>query len=573
MSNLNVDSISSATPGGTVDFSGPNLPTFNGAPVGFGRRPSLEVPGTSYTIQASDLGKLISFTSGSAVTVAIPATARNVSFSCGLFMEGAGTLTVALAPGVTMAGPSLAALPSGSFVEISEKTTNNFVGLLGGVALKEFVEISDYGDVTTNSTVANATFVTAMAAISSSGGIVNPKGSLVDFSAVTVPNGVMVVDLQGQRIISSNVGTGKSLQAGGGHLLVRDVRPNQATRVHQEPNGYVAGTASKYDWMFDPYENDGANYRIANVYTKNYDPADASTTAGNNGVVVLGTKGVGNHFGIFPAFHLGFMDDGPTSATPFKSYYFDTGDTAWRTPMKGAWRSGVSVTSGDYYLASFHLYQASSTGTTGATVPVHTSGTVSDGGVNWLFIRDFQATSGGFRGCVVIGDRDDLPKFGLPSVRAQIAQDVALWNGKKIRLLDNSGASVWSVFTNGLTDDFYLESEDGTKRIRVDATGQFIQLAQLALATTGNSDSSLSTTPSIKGVRVLTFGNASSVTVTAFSEGISNQEFYVRSSNINTTLQHNANIRLLGASNKTIGVDDTLLFLMNTAGTVATQVI
>jgi len=487
-------------------------------------------------------------------------------------MEGAGSLTISLGPGVTMAGPSLSSLPSRSFVEISEKTPNNFVALLGGAAVKEFVEISDHGDVTTNSTIANSTFAAAAAAVSNSGGLINPKGSLVDFSVVTVPNGIMVIDLQGQKIISSNVGVGKSIQAGGGHLLVKDVRPNQATRLHVEPSGYPVGTAAKQDLMFDPYESDGANYRITNLYTKNYDPADASTTAGNNGVAVLGVKGVGNHFGIFPAFHLGFMDDGPSSATPFKSYYFDTGDSAWRTPMKGAWRQGISVTTGDYFLASFHLYQATTTGITGATAPSHLAGIVSDGGVSWNFIRDYQATSGGFRGCVVIGDRDDLPKFGLPSVRAQITQDIALWNGKKLRFLDNAGASVWSAFTNGLTDDFYLETEDGTKRIRVDATGQFIQTAQLSLASTGSTESSLSATPSIKGVRVLTFGNTSLTTVTSFTEGISNQEFYVRSGNNNTTLQHNASIRLAGGGNKTLGVDDVLLFLMNTAGTVAVQV-
>ncbi len=93
------------------------------------------------------------------------------------------------------------------------------------------------------------------------------------------------------------------------------------------------------------------------------------------------------------------------------------------------------------------------------------------------------------------------------------------------------------------------------------------------LVSTSASAPALLATPSISGTRVLSFNNASLTTVTSFTGGASNQEFYVRSGNTNTTLQHNANIRLLGATNKTIGVDDTLLFLMNTAGTVATQVI
>lgn len=440
------------------------------------------------------------------------------------------------------------------------------------VKFGEFVSIADYGDVTTSAATANAAFNAAVTAIGSSGGLFNPKGSLVDFSAVTVPNAVTVYDLAGQRTISSSVAVGKSAQAGGGHLLVRDYRSNSATRMHVEPNGNVTGVAAKLDIMADPYESDGTNYRIRNIYTKTYDAADTSTTQGNNGIVVDGVKGVGTHFGIYPGWHFGFSDDGAGSAVPFKLYYYDTSDTVWRANLKGGWRAGLAITTGDFILASNKLYQASTTGTTGATIPSHAAGTVGDGAVSWTFVRDFAAASGNFRGCAVFGDRDDLPKFGNSTVRAQFAKDAAFWNTVKLRFLDSSAASVWSVYTPVGTDDLYIENEAGTKRYRFDATGGFVQSAGLSQCCVGDADNSLSAAPSVASKRLITFGNASPVTVTSFSGGVSNQEFYVRTSNGQTTLAHNANIRLKGAANLLLTTDMTLLFVMNTAGTIAVQV-
>lgn len=463
---------------------------------------------------------------------------------------------------------------------LSPGGTVNFTGAspptFEGNPLRDLISIADFGDVVTSPSIANATFATAMAAIGSSGGIVNPKGSLVDFTTLTVPNGVIVFDLQGQRVIASGVATGKSVQAGGGHLLIQNTHANTATRVHEEPNGFVAGTAAKFDLMFDPYEADGANgYRILNLYTKNYDLTDGSTLVGNNGVGVLGLKGVGKHFGIFPALHVGFMDDGATSATPFKMYYFDTGDSAWRTPLLGAWRPGISVTSGDYILASFHLYQAGNTAVTGATIPSHTSGTVSDGGVNWLFVRDYQATSGGFRGCVVIGDRDDLPVFGLPSVRMQVAQDVAVWNGKKVRFLDNTNASSWSVFTNGLTDDLYIETEDGQRRLRLDSTGKFLQLTGMAYCTSALVITDNTTTPDVSGCEKVIINNASVTSITQLRGLPPHAKLIVTGGNTNTTLVHNSTagsagsptLCLIGGVNKTLSPDCDIELRLNISQT------
>ena len=72
-----------------------------------------------------------------------------------------------------------------------------------------------------------------------------------------------------------------------------------------------------------------------------------------------------------------------------------------------AWASGVSVTAGDYRTNGIRIYKATTTGTTGATAPTHTSGTVSDGAVSWEEINFFR-TSAETRGNILTSN-----KFGI----------------------------------------------------------------------------------------------------------------------------------------------------------------
>jgi hypothetical protein len=64
----------------------------------------------------------------------------------------------------------------------------------------------------------------------------------------------------------------------------------------------------------------------------------------------------------------------------------------WRVTTGGygaatAWANGQTIV-GTYQVRKNggNVYLAASTGTTGATPPTHTSGTVSDGGVNWTYL-------------------------------------------------------------------------------------------------------------------------------------------------------------------------------------------
>lgn len=50
------------------------------------------------------------------------------------------------------------------------------------------------------------------------------------------------------------------------------------------------------------------------------------------------------------------------------------------------WKAATAYTSGDYVRSEGKEYKAANSATSGTTIPSHTSGTVSDGGVNWEYI-------------------------------------------------------------------------------------------------------------------------------------------------------------------------------------------
>ena len=62
---------------------------------------------------------------------------------------------------------------------------------------------------------------------------------------------------------------------------------------------------------------------------------------------------------------------------------------AFGETVSGVWLTATAVTTDDYYINAGKVYQAKTTDTTGATPPTHTTGTVSDGTVDWLFVSNF----------------------------------------------------------------------------------------------------------------------------------------------------------------------------------------
>lgn len=87
-------------------------------------------------------------------------------------------------------------------------------------------------------------------------------------------------------------------------------------------------------------------------------------------------------------------DDNQASPTQYCSVLISSNAYA-------AWAAGQTITVGLYRFNGLNLYKASSAGTTGSTAPVHTSGTVSDGGVSWDYVNTAQASTGPTRNTVM----------------------------------------------------------------------------------------------------------------------------------------------------------------------------
>lgn len=93
-----------------------------------------------------------------------------------------------------------------------------------------------------------------------------------------------------------------------------------------------------------------------------------------------------------------FLDDDQTTPTQYHGIKLvGAGGYA-------VWAAGTPYTTGTYVtVSSTRLYLSTNSGTSGGTTPVHTSGTVSDGAVSWLFIASF--TSREAYGNVISGNR------------------------------------------------------------------------------------------------------------------------------------------------------------------------
>ncbi len=359
-------------------------------------------------------------------------------------------------------------------------------------------------------------------------------------------------------IISSVFGTVRLQQGNGNNLLIRDERPGFATRIHQEPNGRInSGTTSKYDWMFDPYQDDGANYRIFNIFNE---VGDLPNLHGENGRALINVKGAGQQWGVWPSIHIGFQDG---IKVPMKLFYFDTSDTEWRTPQKGLWYSGTEYAIGDYVLSQFKLYKATTAGTSGGLPPVHISGDVSDGVVTWRFVRDFQAAVSAVDACVLFGHVGDMPLFGHPDIPVQFHGHTLHKNGFRDKWLKGNGSLLaWTGALVG-SDSYQIEMADGS---RMQFFEGYRRAANSALAFLPQVVNDNSPSVDIAKKEMVTFSNTAATTITAFSNGRTNQSFYVEATNSNTTIAHNTQIRLKGGANLKLTTETILHFIRHSDG-------
>ncbi|MGE3770904.1 MAG: hypothetical protein AB7G06_08155 [Bdellovibrionales bacterium] len=116
------------------------------------------------------------------------------------------------------------------------------------------------------------------------------------------------------------------------------------------------------------------------IYDGNIYTADSSGTAGTSDPLTS----------IPPTHTSGSESDGNISWTyvePFEQLAYPPDDG-----MVGEWETSTAYGLGDIVVNGSNTYRAATAGTSGSTAPVHTSGTVSDGAVDWEYMSDMPGT-------------------------------------------------------------------------------------------------------------------------------------------------------------------------------------
>ena len=332
--------------------------------------------------------------------------------------------------------------------------------------------------------------------------------------------------LQGNNVIKRGNAT---------NMLIQSAEDNQPNRIHQEPkNNIDSGTVTKYDWMFDPYESNPVDYRIFNIVTQTGDPFGT----GEGAITSINAKGVGNTWGLWPSIQFGFQDLG-ADAVCSKMWYGDHMQPQHFTPNKGNWRTGKVVVIGDNLTNNNDIFIAASAGICGSTPPTHTSGTVSDGVVDWTFT--YSPAYQTVRATHMFGDRSDMPVLGHPNARTQFLKDYLIGWGANGNYLDVDGAIVASIkaasTSGGANKWLHIEtSGGGYKRFSQDQNWE--QNIGSAMASQVLTSLDLVTSIDVSGMTTLRFDNSGSTAITNFTGGVSGQRLRLVSTNTNTSITH-----------------------------------
>lgn len=132
------------------------------------------------------------------------------------------------------------------------------------------------------------------------------------------------------------------------------------------------------------------------------------------------------------------------------------------------WSAGLAVVSGDFYHYQNKLYRADTTATTGATPPTHTSGTVSDGVVDWYYAGAFNhrlTRAGGNRFFGnSIGEHEGGAYYRASGSSSDFADEA-------LRSQSVSASAGWTTGTEYSAGDIRNREVNGVKQIYRATTG------------------------------------------------------------------------------------------------------
>jgi len=225
------------------------------------------------------------------------------------------------------------------------------------------------------------------------------------------------------------------------------------------------------------------------------------------------------------------------------------------------WITSESVSSGDYRVNGNSHYVAASTGTTGATAPTHTSGTVSDGGVDWTYLDSSDRT------IYVIDERGRIGLNASPEsntlelVTSQLDPNSNFNASFKARGASSSASLSLTPTNSGSAAAVqpFLRAQDGVGLRVMNSAGatelmsfgdtKGVSVKEFAMQHTVAAD--LDATPSVAGVGTLILSNTGATTVTGLDDGDDNQIVRIITTNANTSFTHSSTFMLQGSINVT----------------------
>lgn len=226
------------------------------------------------------------------------------------------------------------------------------------------------------------------------------------------------------------------------------------------------------------------------------------------------------------------------------------------------WETGATISgAGVYRRNAGNHYTSTGGGTTGATAPTHTSGTVSDGGVSWTWVdsADRSVVQMNEYGRWLIGDG----AFSV-SWRHKVAptdpNGSYAFEGEATGVSKSAQLKLLPTGANGaVSAQPYLRAEDGVglRVYRSDASNDICRFdddkglvtKEFASVVTAAADGD--TTPTVDGVGTLRLLNTAATSITTLDDGDDGQIVHLLFTTANTTLVSSSTFLLAGSADVT----------------------
>lgn len=184
--------------------------------------------------------------------------------------------------------------------------------------------------------------------------------------------------------LTATTGAASQTPAQLGNALLNDASGNQWKKVYKNTYNSLG---------IYPLPKDGTSYKriVERIFTGSAALDAAGTDNKLDGTTFIGdpAQAVNSHYLELGAQNLNV------------NYYGGIGITSGARSLDryeykgclGVWAAGISVTAGDKYGYNSKIYVADSTGTTGTTELTHSTGSVSDGLINWTYDGPVEGTT------------------------------------------------------------------------------------------------------------------------------------------------------------------------------------